>query len=317
MQRVRISTVSIVGLLLASSSAGAQVCSFSNTGINFGSLDLNNVNQSTATGTVTANCSGTRNRTITICANIGGGSAGNGPNGDPRYMALGAAQVSYNLYQNNGIGQIWGSYVWPFSPRPPAMSVTLSGAGTGTTQSTLFGRISRSNVPAGTYISSFASGHTLFDYGYAPYTCGPNPSARALRVPFNVQVANVNQCIISTSAMDFGAPTNLNTNIDATNAISIRCNTGVRYAVGLSNGTSGASSPAARQMTTATSTDRVTYGIYTNAARTSPWGTANNATVSGTGTGQTQNLTGFGRIPAQASPTPAEYTDTVVVTVTY
>jgi spore coat protein U-like protein len=311
--------LTLVAILFAScaSQAEAQVCSFSSTGINFGNLDLNNVSNARSTGTITASCSGTPNRTITICANIGSGSGGTGPNADPRYMTLGTNRVEYNLYQNNGQGQIWGSHVWPYSPRPPAMSVALTGSGNGTTQTTLFGRVFRANVTSGTYTSSFAANHTQFDYGYAPYTCGPSPSNRAVRVPFSVQVGNTSQCMISTTMMDFGVLTDLNSSVDGTNTISLRCNTGVRYTIGLSNGTSGATAPTVRQMTSTDSQDRVIYGIYTNQARTAAWGTANNAMISGTGNGSTQNYTGYGRIPVQATPAPADYSDTVVITVTY
>jgi spore coat protein U-like protein len=311
--------LSLAALLLASATsyAEAQVCSFSSTGINFGNLDLNNVSNSRSTGTITASCTGTANRTITICPNIGSGSGGSGPNGDPRYMTQGTNRVEYNLYQNNGQGQIWGSHTWPFSPRPPAMSVALTGSGNGTTQTTLFGRVYRANVPSGTYTSSFAANHTHFDYGYAPYTCGQTPSNRAVRVPFTVQVGNTSQCVISTTNMDFGVLTDLNTNVDGTNTISLRCNTGVRYTIGLSNGSSGATSPTTRRMKATASQDGVAYGIYINQGRTAPWGTANNAVISGTGNGTTQNYTGYGRIPAQATPAPADYSDTVVITVTY
>jgi spore coat protein U-like protein len=310
----------LTALLLGSAStfAQAQVCTFSSTGVNFGNLELNNVNNARATGTVTASCTGTQNATITICPNIGCGTGGCGPNGDPRYLTQGADKVEYNLFQTNGVGQIWGSHAWPFTPRPPTMSVTLNGGGSGNTQATVFGRVTRTNVPSGTYTSSFSGIHTLFDYGYAPqFTCGPTASSRAIRVPFSVQVGNTSQCTISASSLDFGALTNLNTQVDATNSISIRCNTGVRYSIGLSNGTSGASAPSLRQMKSALSQDSISYGIYTNQARTAVWGTANTAVVSGTGNGNTQNFTGYGRIPAQTTPAPSDYRDTVVITVTY
>jgi spore coat protein U-like protein len=39
--------------------------------------------------------------------------------------------------------------------------------------------------------------------------------------------------------------------------------------------------------------------------------------VSGTGNGAGQTITIFGRVPAQTTPAPGTYTDTVTVTVTY
>lgn len=62
----------------------------------------------------------------------------------------------------------------------------------------------------------------------------------------------------------------------------------------------------------------VTYSLYTNSSRTTVWGnTVGTDTVSGTGTGSNQNLTVFGRVPVQSAVSPATYTDTIVVTVTY
>jgi spore coat protein U-like protein len=64
----------------------------------------------------------------------------------------------------------------------------------------------------------------------------------------------------------------------------------------------------------------LTYGLYTNAARTTVWGdgTGSTATVTNTGSGSAQNFTVYGRIPAGQTSTPAGiYADTVSVTITY
>ena len=41
------------------------------------------------------------------------------------------------------------------------------------------------------------------------------------------------------------------------------------------------------------------------------------ATLGGTGTAATQSIPVYGRVPAQATPPPGTYSDTVVATVTY
>lgn len=311
---MRLKLIALACTLFAASPASAQVCNFSNTGINFGSMELSSTSNSQATGTVTASCTGTAGRTITICPNIGSGTGGNDASASRRYMTFGTNRVEYNIYQNNGQGQIWGSYVWPWSPRPPAMSIALSGNGTGSTQRTIFGRVFGAAVPPGTYTSNFSGGHTLFDYGYAPsFTCGSATSPRAVQVPFSVSVTNTSACQITTTPMDFGAINAIAGNIDATNTISVTCSPGVKYTVGLSNGTAG-TGPVARKLSAPSTSDTITYGIYTNANRTAPWG-ANAA--SGNGNGRADTFTAYGRIPAQATPAPAAYADTVVVTVTY
>jgi spore coat protein U-like protein len=63
------------------------------------------------------------------------------------------------------------------------------------------------------------------------------------------------------------------------------------------------------------STSNVTYGLYKDAARSLPWGsTAGVNTASGTGTGLTQTLTVYGRVPPQTTPNAGAYTDTIVAT---
>jgi spore coat protein U-like protein len=62
----------------------------------------------------------------------------------------------------------------------------------------------------------------------------------------------------------------------------------------------------------------VTYTLYSNAGRTTvsdDIGTG--GAVSGTGSGSTQSLTAYGRIPLQTTPAPGTYSDTIVVTVSY
>jgi spore coat protein U-like protein len=62
----------------------------------------------------------------------------------------------------------------------------------------------------------------------------------------------------------------------------------------------------------------VSYELYRNSARTQRWGnTLNSDTVIGSGTGGTQNLTVYGRVPAQTTPSAGTYNDTITVTVTY
>ena len=60
------------------------------------------------------------------------------------------------------------------------------------------------------------------------------------------------------------------------------------------------------------------YELYRNSARTQRWGnTLNTDTVVGSGNGANQNLTVFGRVPNQSTPSAGTYNDTITVTVTY
>ncbi len=309
--------IPILAVLLfcfAGSPVSAQVCTFSNTGINFGIVNAQARRSVTATGTVSANCTGTRNSTITICPNIGAGSGGSNATASVRYMSSGTEQIGYNLYQSTGQQQVWGSYVWAFAPRPPTMSVRLSNAGSGSTQQTLNAQMNRANVSPGVFISSFSGANTLFDYGYAPgHNCSVI-SSRAVQVPFTVQVASLGSCTVTTTPMDFGQLTDLTTVKDTTNTVTVNCSRRTPYTVSLGNGTSGATSPGTRRMTATGTTNTISYGVYTNAARSVLWGVNG---FSGRGNGNNQIYTGYGRLPAQGFPDAADYSDTLIVTITY
>ncbi|HHI81785.1 MAG TPA: spore coat U domain-containing protein, partial [Rhizobiales bacterium] len=60
------------------------------------------------------------------------------------------------------------------------------------------------------------------------------------------------------------------------------------------------------------------YKMFSDSGRTSNWGeTVTVDTVAGIGNGASQTLTIYGRVPAQTTPAPGTYTDTVTITVTY
>jgi len=308
-------------LLLQMGSGNAQSCVFTNTGVDFGNVNLTVPGIKTATGTFTASCTGTPNRNVEICANFNQGSGGAAASSDPRYMLQGATRLNYNLYRNANGNRVWGSYTWPASPDPQRIRVNLNNNGTGSVSETIYGRIATGQgaLPTGTYQSFFSGAHTQIDYGYgAPFDCSPSLSPLVQNVPFTVRVTNNSSCTVSTTALDFGNQANLTTVKTATNSISVTCTGGTLYDIGLSNGSSGGTGPTARLMKNVATAQAITYGVYRNSVHTVPWGNAiGTDTVSGTGTGSAQTFTGHGRIPVQTTPPALIYTDTVVVTVTY
>jgi len=307
--------------LLAVRPAMAQTCNFSNTGIDFGNVVLASGGFQSSTGTFTANCSGTPGQTIRICPNFNQGSGGAHPSGDPRYLLQGSTRLEYNIFRNNGVGQTWGSYTWSASPRPPTLTLTLNGSGTGSVSQTLYGRLynKQGALPTWTFLSTFSGAHTQIDYGYAPgFTCGPTLSSRAQNVPFVVRTTNNSACTVIATDLNFGTQADLGSPALATNAIQVTCSPGTSYEIGLNNGSSGGTSPVDRRMANTATASQIAYGIYRDAGRLQPWGmTSGSNTVSGTGTGSAQTFTGYGKVPAQATPPALTYTDTVIVQVTY
>ncbi|MBM3520873.1 MAG: spore coat U domain-containing protein, partial [Alphaproteobacteria bacterium] len=211
-------------------------------------------------------------------------------------------------------------YHWAYSPRPPILSLTLNGSGTGSTCATVYAALSATQ-PALTgtnYSSSFNGTQVTIDYGYAPSHSCSTLFGRATRAGFTVSMTNAKACNILTSELNFGTLTSLSTAHTATTTIGVTCTSGLAYNIGLSNGSGGGTGPTARRMTNPSTSQYVTYGTYRNAGYTLPWGaTIGTNTVASSGTGLTQNFTAYGQIPAQAQPPTGQYRDTIVVTVSY
>jgi spore coat protein U-like protein len=278
----------------------------------------------TASGTITASCSGTRNRRILVCPNFGAGSGGSAGSGNPRYMLQGATRLNYNLYEASNYTNIWGSNLWAPRPNVTGLVINLNNAGTASPVSkTIYGRITAGQGarPPGAYLSTFAGNDALVQYAYTnsnSTNCNSSPGGSTQSVPFTVTANAVSSCVVTTTALDFGTQTSLAAGTATTNSVSVTCTAGTQFEVGMNNGSSGGTDPAARLMTNAGTPEAITYGIYRDPARTSPWGaTAGGNTQTGTGTGAAQAFTGYGYIPSQPTPPPLVYTDTVVVTVTY
>ena len=134
---------------------------------------------------------------------------------------------------------------------------------------------------------------------------------------FTVQITLQASCIInSAGTLNFGTAGVLSANVDATSTISVQCTNTTPYTISLNPGTGSGATVAARLMTFSSTT--VTYSLYRDASRTLVWGqTIGTDTVAGTGNGSAQAYTVYGRVPAQTTPAPATYTDTITVTVTY
>jgi len=307
--------------LLAATPAAAQTCTFTNTGLDWGNINLASGSTFDLTGTFRANCTGIAGQTVRVCPNFNAGSGGVNGSGSERYMLSGVNQLRYNIYRNAARTNVWGSRTWGKAPTPPTINVRLNGAGTGTASATMYGRIfsGQTGLPTGTYTSAFSGTNTQIAYAYSTVgNCNAIGLTNVTNVPFTVQASYGGACTVTATSMNFGSRGVLDSAIDATNTIAVTCTSGASYTIGLSGGDSGATDPTQRQMSDAADTEFVTYGIYRDSARTQPWGsTIGSDTVTGTGTGSAQSHTAYGRVPAQATPSAQAYSDTIVVTVTY
>jgi|SRR5271165_1854374 len=96
----------------------------------------------------------------------------------------------------------------------------------------------------------------------------------------------------------------------------VQCTNTTPYNIGLDAGTATGATVTTRKMTNGAAT--VSYLLYSGSGRTTNWGnTIGTDTVAATGSGTGQSYTVYGRVPAQSTPAPAAYAETITVTVTY
>jgi spore coat protein U-like protein len=172
-------------------------------------------------------------------------------------------------------------------------------------------------APAGVYSSSFSGTQSSVAYAYSTVgTCSTIGSGHATSAPFTVTATNVTICSVNASTLNFGSAGVLRSALDATSSIAVTCTNAAPYTVALDGGLAGVANPTQRKMSQGA--EQITYGLYQDAGRAMPWGdSAGVNTMAGTGSGLAQNFTVYGRVPAQNTPSPGTYSDTVVVTITY
>jgi len=141
--------------------------------------------------------------------------------------------------------------------------------------------------------------------------------AASTNTTFTVQATITATCTInSASTLNFGTQGVLAANVDQTSTLQVTCTNTTPYNIGLDAGTGSGATVAVRKLTSSSNT--LNYTLYSYSGRTTVWGnTVSTDTVAGTGNGTGQSYTVYGRIPAQTTPAPGNYTDTITVTVTY
>lgn len=165
-----------------------------------------------------------------------------------------------------------------------------------------------------------AFGRLKLELGFAALLIVPFASSSHAGTPatanFNVNVTLTAACVISNvQNLNFGSQGVLTADVDQTSTFSVQCTNTTPYTVGLDNGSTSGATAAARKMANGSAT--VTYTLYSDSGRTTVWGNTTADWVASAGTGVTQVFTVYGRVPAQSTPAPGSYSDTVKVTVTY
>ena len=125
-------------------------------------------------------------------------------------------------------------------------------------------------------------------------------------------------CIMSASTLAFGTFTGTQLDGSTTLSVTCTCTNTTAYTVALDAGTYSGATTSTRRLTGSVSGSSLGYQLYSNAGRTTAWGSNTGTdTVAGTGNGSAQTLNVYGRITGSQYPDPGSYTDTVVATLTY
>lgn len=298
--------------------ARAQTCTATASNLDFGNVNPISGAAVARTGTINVSCDWTLislQPNALVCLNLSTSVA--------RVLKNGGNSLQYDLYLDSGHTQTWGSSFTSSTPIAVSIAKPLIGTTAGATVS-FYGQVAagQTTVPttgnASTVYSQSFGAETALAYGYyllvAP-SCSSLTAAGTF--PFTVSATVTNNCNIGATNLSFGTAGVLGTGINATGSLSVACTNGDAWRVSLNGGGSG--NVAARVMQRQGGGGSVGYQLYTDSARTLPWGDGTGGTtrVTGTGTGLAQAVTVYGRVPAQSTPAPGSYSDTITATIEF
>ena len=135
---------------------------------------------------------------------------------------------------------------------------------------------------------------------------------------FGVQLVVENACNISAGGtandVDFLSVTgNIDADIDASTNLTVNCNNGAVYRIGLGDGSNFS---GGRRMTNGT--QFVNYALYRDGSRSQAWGALGSGNeLTGTGDNTDQLVPVYGRVPSGQSVGAGTYLDTVTATIAY
>ncbi|VVE61595.1 secreted pili protein involved in motility and biofilm formation [Pandoraea captiosa] len=313
--------VLVIGNLALKPGAYAQTCSIGTPSLAFAAFSPISGFAVTATGTFPVSCTWPAlggNPNVKLC------------------LALGATQplgltspgnagtiINFGLFTDASFSNAWGSSA------SNVISLTMVRpllGGTVTQNVNFYG-----SIPAGqTTVPTSGSGNTLYSrtfvsaetsLQYASYAAlAPAPACGSAMTavpgaPFTVSVTVINNCTIAATNITFATQSTLASPVPATGQLTVQCTNNDAFRVGLSGGLQG--TVASRAMTGPTSS--VSYQLYLDSGYATVWGdgTSGTSQLTGVGTGLVQAVPIYARVPAQSTPPPGVYTDTVTATIEF
>lgn len=308
--------------------ARANDCTAMMTDIAFGNVSPVSGQNYYATGTLSVTCTFVILAgniillpNINLCANLGPGSGSLDVN--DRKLTSGLKKIPFNLYRAATYtpANVWGGYVAQL--QIPVFFGGLLAVGTNTQTFPVYAKINAADLAG---VPTVANGDTQYSTDFAGagnilyssasvivLNCEAAPQTAAFT--FAVRANIVNDCLISTSPLSFGTKGMLTESTRALGALAVKCTAASSYRIALNNGLQSAT-PNARKMRNLATGEMVAYSLST-VLDGPEWGdgTAGSTTFDATGTGYTQNVTVYGRVPGQRTPTPGDYTDKVTATI--
>lgn len=281
--------------------------------LNYGTVDLPISTSVVSSTYVRVRCSGTqaadRGDPIRVCVGLQTPLL-------PRRLANGTAHVTHGLYQDSARTQHI-QYGTPNAetiltlPSSGALPVTVTG------DVPIYARLlgSSTNPPAGTYSETVAGD---MGFGTTSQQCA-NVNA-AGPVSFTATTVVRANCTIAANDLSFGTVNLLTANVDATTTLGLVCTNGSAYTLRLNGGTVTGNVSARRMGLGGNAPGVINYQLRHTSANGPLWGdgTGGTAVLTGTGTGASQTVTVYGRVPGgQPPPTVGTYSDTVTATVEF
>lgn len=148
-----------------------------------------------------------------------------------------------------------------------------------------------------------------------------SPLAAWAAGPVQVSATILVSCQVAGTVLSFGGsinPLTASSAVDASSTLNVTCTNTTPFSLSLNAGLNagGASNFGGRVMKNGTNS--LPYQLYLDAARSTVWGDgAGSSVYHGTGTGNSQAVAIYGRLPSLAQVAPGSYSDTVTVTVSY
>ncbi len=267
---------------------------------------------------------------VTICLNLGAGS-GNATttNTTMRQLSSGALRVNYNLYTDATYtaAKIWGGVGGTTTSGNGIVLTMNKSGGLGSLDRIvdIYGKLEADTALSGlsvgpdnlNFVSSFGAGSAVMNYQFSLLGLLGCLAPQTVAIPFTVSAPVINDCNINIGNLAFPQSRLLTSAVRTTSSLSVTCSKNTAYRITLGAGTYGASTSARRMRNTGTA-ETVDY-VVSSGLDGASWGDGSGGTVAvtGTGTGVAQALTVYGMVPAQTTPSPGDYKDTVTATVSF